>query len=205
MYLVKASRLLKKLYHPDMIWKIPDTNGVYLTFDDGPHPLATNFVLELLDKYNAHATFFCIGDNIDKYPDIYQEILRKGHSVGNHTHNHLNGWKFSNKNYIKNILIARKRVNNNLFRPPYGKMKKKQAQYLVERGFKIVMWDLLSGDFDTHLSPQACWENVRNNIEPGSIVVFHDSSKAWERMKFALPLTLEYCNQQQWEMKSIRL
>lgn len=203
MYFVKAPRILKKLYPQNLIWKRDSKDKVYLTFDDGPHDTATTFVLEELQKYNAKATFFCIGQNVMALPKVYEQIIKDGHKIGNHTHSHPNGWKMSTKKYLQNIKNAQHYIESNLFRPPYGRIRRRQAQEIKKLGFQIILWDVLSGDFDTHISPQKCWENIEQNIEPGSIVVFHDSSKAWERMEYALPRTLALCQEKGWEMASL--
>ncbi len=196
MYLVKTTWWLKALY-PSFLWSKNEADKViYLTFDDGPHANITPFVLAELKKYNANATFFCIGKNVLQEPLIYEQILSDGHSVGNHTQNHLNGWQTDDATYLKDIELATKYINSKLFRPPYGRIKKSQAKKLnsvIENDpFKIVMWDVLSGDFDTKLSPGKCLNHVVKNATSGSIVVFHDSEKAWERLKYALPKTLEH-------------
>lgn len=203
MYFVKAPRILKKLYPQNLVWKRDSKDKVYLTFDDGPHPTATTFVLEALQKYNAKATFFCIGQNVMALPKVYEQIIKDGHKIGNHTHSHPNGWKMSTKKYLQNIKNAQHYIESNLFRPPYGRIRRRQAQEIKKLGFQIILWDVLSGDFDTHISPQKCWENIEQNIEPGSIVVFHDSSKAWERMEYALPRTLALCQEKGWEMATL--
>lgn len=192
---------MKKLY-PSLIWEKPtDKKILYLTFDDGPHPTATPFVLNELKKHNAKATFFCIGKNVVDHTDIYKRIIDEGHKVGNHTFNHLNGWKVSNEKYLENIFEAAKYIDSNLFRPPYGRISKFQIKLLqrekkdvesYDRSFKIIMWSVLSGDFDLKLSPEKCFENVLLNSKPGSIIVFHDSTKAWEKMNYALPKVLEH-------------
>lgn len=178
---------------------------VYLTFDDGPHPTATPFILEQLEQYEAKATFFCIGKNVVAQPDIYKQLLEKGHTVGNHTHNHKNGWKTSYKEYIENIETASTYIDSRLYRPPYGKITRRQIKYLLEKEqpYRIYMWDILSYDFDISLSPEACYKNVIKNIEPGSIVVFHDSDKAWERMHYTLPKVLAYCQNKGWQMAAL--
>ena len=186
-----------------MIWNRVSTDTVYLTFDDGPHPLATPFVLEQLAQYQAKATFFCIGKNVEDHTEIYQQVLDEGHKVGNHSHNHLNGWKTSTEKYIENIELAQPFIHSNLFRPPYGRIRKKQASGITKLGYSIIMWDVLCGDFDVSISPEKCWNNILQNIEPGSIVVFHDSSKAWDRMRYALPLTLALCQQKGWKMDTL--
>lgn len=204
-YRAKTPWWLKKLYR-NLIWDMPAAdNSVYLTFDDGPHAEITPYVLEQLALYNAKATFFCIGKNVVEYPGVYQSILSAGHTIGNHTHNHLNGWSTADNNYITNILQAESHIAGRLFRPPYGRIKMAQAKKLLndEPAWKIYMWDVLSGDFDTNITPQQCADNVMANIQPGSIVVFHDSEKAKERMQYALPLVLEFCKNNNWNFKAL--
>jgi peptidoglycan/xylan/chitin deacetylase (PgdA/CDA1 family) len=200
MYFVKAPNLLKKIYPKGLVWDIKSEDAIYLTFDDGPHPEATPFVLSELEKYKALATFFCIGKNVLAYPKIYQKIIEKGHKIGNHTYSHLNGWHVNNETYLEDILKAQKLIQSNLFRPPYGRIKKNQAKCIQNLGYQIILWDVLSGDFDEKISPEKCWENIKKNIKPGCIIVFHDSSKAFERMKYALPKTLELCIRNNWKM-----
>jgi peptidoglycan/xylan/chitin deacetylase (PgdA/CDA1 family) len=204
MYLVKTQWWLRKLYAPGLTWKIQTKrNELFLTFDDGPHPTITPFVLQCLKKYNAKATFFCIGNNVKQYPDVYQQILDEGHSVGNHTNNHLNGWKTGDIIYLKNIILAGQLIESNLFRPPYGRISKSQVKELSPV-FDIIMWDVLSGDFDLKLSPQKCLKNVVNNASKGSVIVFHDSEKAFLRLEYVLPKALEYFSQQGYLMESIK-
>ncbi len=207
-YLVKTPWWLKKLY-PTLVWDIPATEKVlYLTFDDGPHPTATPFVLNQLNLYNAKATFFCIGNNVVKYPHIYAQLLQQGHGVGNHTHDHINGWKTSAANYVNNVAVAAQHINTNIFRPPYGRITKLQAQMLQQQAngqFGVIMWNVLSGDFDVAISPEQCLKNVRKNAQPGSIIVFHDSEKAYERMGYALPRVLDYYANQGYVFRSITL
>ncbi|PSL49764.1 peptidoglycan/xylan/chitin deacetylase (PgdA/CDA1 family) [Chitinophaga niastensis] len=204
-YLTKTPGILKALYK-SCIWNLSAaSNTVYLTFDDGPHPQATPFVLEQLAKYNAKATFFCIGKNVVEYPAIYQQILEAGHATGNHTHNHLNGWETNTDKYLENILEARKYVTSSLFRPPYGRITPFQIRQIKKKipGAKIIMWDILSGDFDPNINGEACVQNVVFKIQPGSIIVFHDSTKAWERLSYALPRVLEYCKKQKYEIAAL--
>lgn len=203
MYFVKAPCLLKTIYPQEFIWKKAEEETIYLTFDDGPHPCATPFVLDKLDEYNAKATFFCIGKNVLEQPELFDRIKTAGHSIGNHTQNHLNGWKTNTKEYLENIQIANTYINSKLFRPPYGRIRKKQAHALAHLGYQVVMWDVLSADFDTTISPEKCWDNIKQHIEPGSIIVFHDSSKAWDRMQYTLPKTLAYCAEKKWKLMGL--
>lgn len=192
MYLANSPFWLQWLY-PSLIWhKSREKKAVYLTFDDGPIPVVTPFVLNTLKTFNAKATFFCIGDNIVKYPTIYQQILDAGHSVGNHTFNHLKGWETPDEAYIANFKQCRALMKSDLFRPPYGRIKKSQLKQLYKEipGLQPVMWDVLSGDFDTTISPEKCAKNVLSNTQNGSIIVFHDSLKAFSRLECALPIVL---------------
>ena len=191
MYFIKSPQFVRNLF-PNFTWQIPtDEKRLFLTFDDGPVADVTPWVLRTLSDYDAKATFFCVGDNIRKYPQIFAQIREEGHSVGNHTFNHLNGWATENIPYFHNVRHCATLVNSELFRPPYGRLKPKQAQFL-QRHYRVVMWDVLSGDFDPAISPQQCFKNVANHAEPGSIVVFHDSLKARERLEYALPKVLEH-------------
>ncbi|HEV2482768.1 MAG TPA: polysaccharide deacetylase family protein [Puia sp.] len=196
-YLVRMPRWLKRIYSPSLIWRLQAPQGantLYLTFDDGPHPLVTPWVLEELQKYNARATFFCIGKNVKEYPKIYRQLLLKGHRVGNHTQNHLNGWRTDDAKYLDNIREAAQLIDSDLFRPPYGRIRKFQTRLLegAPRPFRIIMWDVLSADFDTNLTGEQCARNVIRYAQPGSIVVFHDSEKAFDRLRRALPAVLEH-------------
>jgi peptidoglycan-N-acetylglucosamine deacetylase len=191
MYLVKTPRVVQNLFD-GLHWKI-NTNEpkVYITFDDGPIPELTPWVLDTLDQYNAKATFFCVGENVIKNPILYKEVIKRGHSVGNHTYNHLNSWKTDHYSYIKNVMKCKQVIDSRLFRPPYGKLKPLQSNFLRKR-FRVIMWDVLSGDFDQDITPEQCLENVVNNLDIGSIIVFHDNLKAEKNLKYALPKTLEY-------------
>ena len=204
-YLVKSPWLLKKFYS-ECTWNIKtDEKILYLTFDDGPHPQATTFVLDELKKYNAKATFFCIGKNVKEHFAIYKRILLERHRVGNHTYDHLNGWKTNDKKYLQNIEEAAKIIDSDLFRPPYGKITKFQLK--ATRGEKLklktIMWDVLSGDFDTSTKPENCYLNVINNAKEGSIVVFHDSLKALSTLQYTLPKVLEYFSKKGFLFKPI--
>lgn len=191
MYLVRSSFLLRKLYK-HAVWRMPaGNNRIYLTFDDGPIPEITPWVLSVLKQYNAHATFFCVGNNVQKYPEIYKQILAEQHSVGNHTLNHLNGWNTGTAFYLDNVHQCKQFVKSDLFRPPYGKIK--PAQYTQLRThYSIVMWDVLSGDFDRNTSKEKCLKNVIDNVRDGSIVVFHDNLKAKNNLYYTLPKFLEH-------------
>lgn len=207
MYLIK-SPLLLKWYYPSLLWNKSRTEKViYLTFDDGPIPNVTDFVLKTLKVFNAKATFFCIGDNIVKHPDVYANVINDGHAIGNHTFNHLKGWKTDDETYIENTLKCQALTKSNLFRPPYGRIKKSQIKSLQslvlspqsdsrlkiqDSRLNIIMWDVLSGDFDINLSPEKCYQNVIKHTENGSIIVFHDSLKAFDRLAYALPRVLKY-------------
>ncbi len=205
MYLIKTPWWLRALY-PALTWRIKEPGKtIYLTFDDGPHETATPFVLDQLKQYNAKASFFCIGKNVAAHPDIYQRILDEGHSVGNHTYNHVNGWKVSDEVYINEVAETATLIKSNLFRPPYGRIKRSQQKKLQTQNPKLqtIMWDVLSGDFDFNLTPEACLGYVLYHTRPGSIIVFHDSTKAWERMSYALPKVLEHFTKQRYEFHAL--
>jgi peptidoglycan/xylan/chitin deacetylase (PgdA/CDA1 family) len=193
-YLVKTPWWVGKWIYPAYAWRMPaGQKKIYLSFDDGPHPEATSFVLDTLKKYQAKASFFCIGKNVAAHPELYKRILLEGHAVGNHTQNHYNGWKTADADYLANIKEASQYIDSKLFRPPYGRITRFQAKQVQERfGLRIVMWSVLSGDFDVQLDPQQCLTNVQKNAGDGSIIVFHDSEKAMPRMTCALPGVLEY-------------
>ena len=192
-YPVRTPALFRWIY-PSLEWKGNAADKtIYLTFDDGPHPIATPFVLDLLKQYQIKATFFCIGKNVQRYPQIYQRILTEGHQTGNHTQDQKNGWKTSREDYLENIFTATQYIDASLFRPPYGRITKAQIKSVQQQfAYRIIMWDVLSGDFDTELQPEQCWHQVKKAVRPGSIIVFHDSEKAWQRMQYALPRTIDY-------------
>lgn len=193
-YTAKTPKWVKKLFS-HMVWEMPgDRNVIYLTFDDGPHPQITPFVLDELRKYNARATFFCIGKNVVANPEIFQQILHDGHAVGNHTYDHLDGWKTENTRYFENIAAAGRYIDSDLFRPPYGRITPRQQKKLsrLQNPYKVIMWSVLSGDFDRDISPEQCCSNVIKHGKSGAVVVFHDSEKAKEKMCYALPRVLAY-------------
>jgi peptidoglycan/xylan/chitin deacetylase (PgdA/CDA1 family) len=206
-YFVKTPWFIRKLYS-FYTWRIPTTEkNLFLTFDDGPHPEATNFVLNELRDHNALATFFCIGKNVLAYPDIYKRILDGGHSVGNHTQNHLNGWKTPNDVYLKDIAEAANYIDSNLFRPPYGKISLFQARNLKAamkgRKAKVIMWDVLSADFDGGITNEECLQNVIFNSKAGSIIVLHDSEKCFEKLKYCLPRMLHHFTEKGFKFLSL--
>ncbi|WP_282133930.1 polysaccharide deacetylase family protein [Seonamhaeicola maritimus] len=210
---IKTPVVAKKMF-PNYIWDIPVTDkSIYLTFDDGPTPEITQWVLNLLKKYNAKATFFCIGENIEKHPDIFQNIIENGHSIGNHTQNHIKGWKTKSRDYLKNIADCESEFKTHitnpkssfikLFRPPYGQITPKQGKKLIAKGYKIIMWDVLSFDWDKSVNNETCLKNVISKAKEGSIIVFHDSIKASKNMQYALPKVLEYFTEKGYELKAI--
>ncbi len=190
-YLITTPRWIRRFF-PGCIWEIEETRPVvYLTFDDGPDSEVTPFVLDLLQYYEMRATFFCIGKNVEAHPEVYARILREGHRTGNHTHHHLNGWKTPDTDYLNDVERCREVLPSRLFRPPYGRMSRSQASVL-RRNYKIVMWDVLSGDYSPDISPEKCLSNITENAGPGSIIVMHDSLKARKNLLFALPRVLEH-------------
>jgi peptidoglycan-N-acetylglucosamine deacetylase len=217
-YFIKTPWFVKRFFS-DYVWSIDNAeNKIYLTFDDGPHPVITHRVLDELKQYNASATFFCIGNNVVKYPEVYQRILEEGHAVGNHTHDHLNGWKTKTPKYLENIATAKNYIDSHLFRPPYGKIRSKQAdgvqkilgngesigrQRLADGDAKIVMWDVLSADFDQTITKEQCASNIIDNSVAGSIVVFHDSEKADRNLGWALPSALDFLSKKGFEFAAL--
>lgn len=206
-YFIKIPWLLRRVY-PEFVWKIPSKERVvYLSFDDGPHPVITPFVLDLLVKFDARASFFCIGDNVQRHPDIYRRMVAEGHAVGNHTNNHLNGWKTDDEEYVQNIRDASVHIRSSLFRPPYGRIKKSQARMMKQsadlKQLRVIMWDVLSGDFDTAFTPEICFRNVVDNVSPGSVIVFHDSEKAFGNLRQCLPEVLSWLKTEGYAMRAI--
>ena len=190
MLIVSPPSFLRKIYS-SLTWHIPVTDKkVFLTFDDGPIPEVTPFVIDILKKHNALATFFCIGKNVETNPDLYNRIISEGHTTGNHTHTHINGWRTKRDVYIESVKLCAQKVKSNLFRPPYGKISRKQIKAIAPH-YKIIMWDVLSYDFDKKVTQEKCLQNVLENVRPGSVIVFHDSIKAFNNMSYALPIVLE--------------
>ena len=202
MYLIKTPNFIKKLF-PNYFWNINTSEKVlYLTFDDGPIPEVTPKILDILAQYNAKATFFCVGANVKKHSDIFQMVVDNGHTLGNHTFTHKDGWQTDRISYFHDVRHCARMVNSDLFRPPYGRLKMKQTQFL-QRHYKIVMWDVLSGDFDPTISSEKCYKNVINNATNGSIVVFHDSLKAEEKVLDVLPKVLAYYSKMGFRFEAI--
>jgi peptidoglycan/xylan/chitin deacetylase (PgdA/CDA1 family) len=206
-YFIKTPKWIMKFFSK-CVWEIPSQEKIiYLTFDDGPHPEATSFVLDTLKEYGAKATFFCIGKNVIDQPVLYERIITEGHAVGNHTFNHLNGWKTTDSVYMEDIAKAKKYIDSSLFRPPYGKITPFQLKLLAKEKFKLtpMMWTVLSGDFDVNLSKESCLENVLTTAKSGSIIVFHDSQKAFVKLQFVLPRVLDYFKQKGFRFEKIIL
>jgi peptidoglycan-N-acetylglucosamine deacetylase len=202
MYLTHTPRLLQALM-PTYMWRVPTREKMlYLTFDDGPIPEVTPWVLDTLAQYDARGTFFCVGANVERHASLFQRIKKEGHATGNHTYNHLNGWETDNAQYFQNIRKCARLVDSLLFRPPYGRLTPTQRLFL-DRHYQIVMWDVLSGDFDPSITPQQCLDNVLEHARPGSIIVLHDSLKAEERLRYALPRILEQFTEQGYRFEAL--
>ncbi|MFC2086803.1 polysaccharide deacetylase family protein [Bacteroidota bacterium] len=204
MFREHTPQLVKKIF-PDMIWNFPDRkNELFLSFDDGPTPEITEKVLEILKVYQAKATFFCLGKNAEQHPEIFQKILEQGHSVGNHTYSHLNGWKTPTEEYLQDIELSSSIFKSSLFRPPYGKMKPQQIQ-IIKKTYHIVLWEVLSADFDRTVSKDKCLKNVLHFSKDGSIIVFHDSIKASKNMLYVLPHMLNFYTEKGKKFSSINM
>ncbi|MFA8434151.1 MAG: polysaccharide deacetylase family protein [Marinifilaceae bacterium] len=187
---IRPSKLIRSLL-PPMIWRYPDEKKVaYLSFDDGPIPESTPWTLALLREKGVKATFFCVGDNVRKYPELYQKILEEGHAVGNHTFNHLNGWKTSTPVYLENVEKATNLMPTSLFRPPYGMIRPAQARVL-RQDYRLIMWDVLSGDYLQRITPEQCLQRVLRGVRPGSVIVFHNHIKSEANMRYALPRAID--------------
>ena len=202
MYFIRPTWFARK-YYAGAKWRFPvDERTIYLTFDDGPHPEITPRILEILKSFNAKATFFCVGENAKKYPETLQQVVAQKHALGNHTYNHLNGWKTKNETYFDNVKKCSEVISSRLYRPPYGRIKKSQLSVL-RSAYTVIMWDVLSGDFDPSISNEKCLRNVISRSRNGSIVLFHDSEKAKARVLFVLPEFLEHFSEKGFSFKAI--
>lgn len=203
---INVPNFIKRIF-PDLIWNFPDkvqTKEVFITFDDGPTPEITEWVLNTLLNYNAKATFFCLGKNVEMYPDLAKRIIDEGHALGNHTYSHQKGFSMSVERYVQDVDLADEYIHSHLFRPPYGYITPSQSRRLSER-YKIIMWNLLSHDYSSVISPEQCLKTVAKRIKGGSIVVFHDSAKAYRNMSYALPRLLEQLKKDGFICKKIEL
>jgi peptidoglycan/xylan/chitin deacetylase (PgdA/CDA1 family) len=202
MLIERAPEIYRALY-PGSHWRFnTDKKVVYLTFDDGPVPEITPWVLELLDKYNIKASFFCVGDNVRKYPDIYQQILERGHLTGNHTFHHLQGLKVTSKTYLKDVLEAEERIESKFFRPPHGHLRLPQF-FNLRKHYDVIMWDVVTRDYSCLMTPEQVFENVKKYTRNGSVIVFHDSLRAGDKMKYALPKSIEWLLEQGYQFRLI--
>lgn len=205
--LIEQPPCLYRALFPGAIWRIPVTGNersIYLTFDDGPVPHITPWVLDQLDYYRVKATFFCVGDNVRKYPDIYKMVIEKGHLVGNHTFNHVQGVRFRTAHYLDNVRVAAEYIDSPLFRPPHGHMRIRQVLALRKQ-YRIIMWDVVTRDYSPRITPEQVFDNVKKYTRNGSIITFHDSVKAEKNMKYALPRSLEWLLEQGYTFKTIPL
>ena len=201
---INPPKFLKKLF-PSFIWSIDnEKDGVYLTFDDGPRPEVTPWILDQLDRHNAKATFFCIGKNVEMFPELYSEILRRGHAVGNHSYSHVKGWGMDTGLYVRDIDTASDLIHSNLFRPPYARIGPNQASVLSER-YKIVMWNVVSRDYSRRVSEKQCVKNVLPHLKPGAIIVFHDSIKSSRNLWYTLPFVLDEIDSRGYKCKKIEI
>ena len=204
MLISKPPAIIKPL-SKDLVWDVPNEEGkVYLTFDDGPLPGVTDRILDLLAGAEAKATFFCIGKNVKNHPILFQRILEEGHSVGNHTMNHTNGWKANDSTYLIEVEDCQALTGTRLFRPPYGRIKRRQVKMLASE-FRIIMWSIISGDYDSSIGPEKCYSIVEKHLKPGSIVVFHDSEKAKDTVLDVLPKTLELMKSNGWTSHALEM
>ncbi|MDR2913073.1 MAG: polysaccharide deacetylase family protein [Alistipes sp.] len=198
----KPPKFLRRLM-PALVWDIPEERDVFLTFDDGPTPGVTEWILDELARHDARATFFCLGRNVENHPELYRRILEEGHRVGNHTYGHVKGWERDDASYLADVERAARVIDSPLFRPPYGRISPRQARALSGEGWKIVMWNVVSRDYSRRVTPERCIENVVRHVRPGDIVVFHDSEKAFRNLRAALPATLECLDECGMRSKSI--
>lgn len=199
----KPPKFLKKIF-PTLIWEIPDSEDIFLTFDDGPCPEVTPWVLDQLKRYDAKATFFCLGKNAEQYPELFQRIIDEGHKVGNHTYSHQKGWEMKTWRYLEDVDFADYYINSNLLRPPYGRIKPRQARLLSER-YSLIMWTVLSRDYSRYVSPRQCLRTVIDHVHPGAIVAFHDSKKSFRNLEYALPRILQFLQDKGYKCSGIEI
>ena len=202
MKFIRPPFALRKIY-PQLVWRVPTREpSVFLTFDDGPIPVLTPFILDTLKAHQIKATFFCVGENTLKYPELFQRIQTEGHRIGNHSHNHLNGWKTPNTNYFQNVEKANVHIQSNLFRPPYGRIRHSQIEQL-KKHYQLIMWDVLSYDYHPKVTPEQCLNNVLRKTRNGSILVFHDNLKAQRNVEYALPKAIQLLHQRGFNFQTL--
>lgn len=200
---IKPGRILKWMF-PDVIWQMEDSEGIYLTFDDGPTPGVTEWILHTLDRYNAKATFFVLGKNVELYPDLYRMIIDRGHKVGNHTYSHQKGWTMDIERYLEDIDLADGFVTSELFRPPYARITREQLR-AVQKRYRVVMWNVLSRDYNTALSPKQCLRGTMRGLRGGDIISLHDSAKSFKNTSYVLPAILRLAREKGLECKILEL
>ena len=189
---------------PGVVWRMDDPDGIYLTFDDGPTPGVTEWILHTLDRYDAKATFFVLGKNVELYPDLYQMIIDRGHKVGNHTYSHQKGWTMTPERYIEDVDLAADMVHTELFRPPYARITRTQLHEVSQR-YRVVMWNVLSRDYNSHLSPKACLKGTIKGLRGGDIISLHDSAKSFRNTSYVLPALLRTAREKGLECKILEL
>lgn len=200
---VKPGKLLRWMF-PNVVWSIDDSEGIYLTFDDGPTPGVTEWILHTLDRYDAKATFFVLGKNVELYPDLYQMILDKGHKIGNHTYSHQKGWTMTTEDYIEDVDLAGDMLHTELFRPPYARVTRAQLQRIAQR-YRIVMWNVLSRDYNVYLTPKKCLRETIGGLRGGDIISLHDSAKSFKNTSYVLPALLRKAREMGLECKILEL
>lgn len=200
---INPGRFIRRIF-PDMIWEIEDRNGVFLTFDDGPTPGITEWILTTLKRYDAKATFFVLGKNAEMYPDLMQRIIAEGHKIGNHTYSHQKGWTMTPERYIEDVDLAADMVHTELFRPPYARITRTQLHEVSQR-YRVVMWNVLSRDYNSHLSPKACLRGTIKGLRGGDIISLHDSAKSFRNTSYVLPALLRAAREKGLECKILEL
>lgn len=203
MYLVKTPIFIQKIFE-SCTWRIESDHNIYLTFDDGPDPAITPFVLETLRSFNAKATFFCIGENAKVYPKLVEQIRDEGHAIGNHSYSHISGWSTNTKNYLNDVEKCNELIKSKLYRPPFGRLKPTQLKAL-KQDYEIIMWDVMAGDFESQLSPDKCLNNITQNATAGSIILLHDNLKSVDKIKFVLPKVLMHFESEGLKFESITI